>query len=45
MVERIYAAVDQRLWPAAEASTRAALLGLHERGQVVHHPDDHVSLP
>jgi glyoxylase-like metal-dependent hydrolase (beta-lactamase superfamily II) len=45
LVERIYAAVDQRLWPAAEASTRAALLGLHERGQVVHHPDDHVSLP
>lgn len=44
LVERIYADVDPRLWPAAEASTRAALVGLHERGRLVHNPDDRVSL-
>ena len=43
LVERIYAEVDQRLWSAAEASTRAALLALHARGELVHRDDDTVA--
>lgn len=34
LVARIYATVDRRLWPAAEASTRAALRSLADRGSV-----------
>lgn len=34
LVARIYADVDQRLWDAAEASTRATLASLEERGIV-----------
>ena len=45
LVERIYADVDRRLWSAAEASTRAALVGLHDRGELVHRDDDTVALP
>lgn len=35
LVERIYAEVDRRLWPAAEASTRAALDVLEAEGTLV----------
>ncbi len=35
LVARIYADHDPAVWPAAEASTRAALAHLRERGQVV----------
>jgi glyoxylase-like metal-dependent hydrolase (beta-lactamase superfamily II) len=35
LVARIYADVDRRLWPAAEASTRAALAALDGEGLVV----------
>jgi glyoxylase-like metal-dependent hydrolase (beta-lactamase superfamily II) len=44
LVERIYAAVDPRLWDAAEASTRAALVGLARRGELRHGDDDLVAL-
>ncbi len=40
LVERIYAEVDHRLWPAAEASTRAALAALDAAGRVRLAPDD-----
>ena len=43
LVERIYADVDARLWDAAEASTRAALVGLAERGELEHRDDDTVA--
>jgi glyoxylase-like metal-dependent hydrolase (beta-lactamase superfamily II) len=44
LVERIYAAVDPQLWPAAEASTRATLAALAGRGRIVHGEDDVVRL-
>ena len=40
LVARIYADVDQRLWGAAEASTRATLASLDEREQVRLDGDD-----
>ena len=40
LVARIYADVDTSLWPAAEASTRAALATLVAQGRVVHGDDD-----
>lgn len=40
LVERIYAEVDERLWPAAEASTRATLEVLVARDRVDHGDDD-----
>lgn len=40
LVERIYAAVDRRLWDAAEASTRAALVLLEDEGRVARDGDD-----
>lgn len=40
LVARIYADVDQRLWGAAEASTRATLASLDEREQVRLDEDD-----
>lgn len=42
VVERVYAAVDPVLWPAAEASTRALLAGLVAEG-VVRHDDADVA--
>jgi glyoxylase-like metal-dependent hydrolase (beta-lactamase superfamily II) len=44
LVEVIYADVDRELWPAAEASTRAALAALGAQGRVVHTDDDRVGL-
>ncbi|MFA9432863.1 MBL fold metallo-hydrolase [Egicoccus sp. AB-alg2] len=44
LVERIYAEVDPRLWPAAEASTRAALQVLAGEQRVAWEPDDRVQL-
>jgi glyoxylase-like metal-dependent hydrolase (beta-lactamase superfamily II) len=44
LVERIYAAVDPVLWPAAEASTRATLAALDARDEVAHSDDDVVRL-
>jgi glyoxylase-like metal-dependent hydrolase (beta-lactamase superfamily II) len=44
LVTQVYADVDRRLWPAAEASTRAALAALVDRGLVAHGPDDLVAL-
>jgi glyoxylase-like metal-dependent hydrolase (beta-lactamase superfamily II) len=40
LVAHVYADVDRRLWPAAEASTRAALAALVGRGLVTHDVDD-----
>ena len=40
LVERIYAAVDRQLWPAAEASTRATLAALVGQARIVHGDDD-----
>jgi glyoxylase-like metal-dependent hydrolase (beta-lactamase superfamily II) len=39
LVERIYHDVDPRLWPAAEASTRAALTAMAREGTVRWAPD------
>lgn len=44
LVERIYAAVDPRLWGAAEASTRALLQGLVAEGTVDLDAHDRVHL-
>jgi glyoxylase-like metal-dependent hydrolase (beta-lactamase superfamily II) len=44
LVERIYAAVDPVLWPAAEASTRATLSALDEVDRIHHGDDDVVRL-
>lgn len=44
LVERIYAEVDRRVWPAAERSTRAALVLLVARGDVIEEDDDTVRL-
>ncbi len=44
LVEDIYAEVDRRVWPAAEASTRATLALLEQRGQVRLGADDRASL-
>lgn len=40
LVEQIYHAVDPKLWPAAERSTRAALKALERRGDVSLSPTD-----
>jgi glyoxylase-like metal-dependent hydrolase (beta-lactamase superfamily II) len=40
LVADIYREVDPRLWPAAEASTRALLAVLVADGKVTHRPDD-----
>jgi len=40
LVARIYADVDRRLWDAAEASTRATLASLDERGRIQLGDDD-----
>jgi glyoxylase-like metal-dependent hydrolase (beta-lactamase superfamily II) len=45
LVARIYAEVDRRLWPAAEASTRASLAHLAAAGEVEHEGDGRVRLP
>ncbi|MFA9444037.1 MBL fold metallo-hydrolase [Egicoccus sp. AB-alg6-2] len=45
LVARIYADVDRRLWPAAEASTRAALELLHARGEIAWHDGVATVLP
>jgi glyoxylase-like metal-dependent hydrolase (beta-lactamase superfamily II) len=42
LVARIYAEVDRRLWPAAEASTRAAVVALVADGRAHHRTDDRV---
>lgn len=39
LVARSYADVDRRLWPAAEASTRATLAALEAAGRVRERPD------
>jgi glyoxylase-like metal-dependent hydrolase (beta-lactamase superfamily II) len=44
LVARIYADTDRRVWPAAEASTRAAIDLLIDRGEVRRLPDDRVAL-
>jgi glyoxylase-like metal-dependent hydrolase (beta-lactamase superfamily II) len=44
VVADIYAEVDRRLWPAAEASTRATLALLAQRGQVRWDADGRVTL-
>ncbi len=44
LVEVIYAEVDRKLWPAAEASTRATLAALGAQGRIVHTGDDRVGL-
>jgi hypothetical protein len=44
LVTDIYAEVDRRVWPAAEASTRATLALLAQRGQVRLGADDRASL-
>jgi glyoxylase-like metal-dependent hydrolase (beta-lactamase superfamily II) len=44
LVARIYAAVDRRVWPAAEASTRACLAALAAQGRVRLGPDDRAEL-
>jgi glyoxylase-like metal-dependent hydrolase (beta-lactamase superfamily II) len=45
LVEDIYAEVDRRVWPAAEASTRATLALLERRGTIRIDADDRASLP
>jgi glyoxylase-like metal-dependent hydrolase (beta-lactamase superfamily II) len=45
LVEEIYAEVDRRVLPAAEASTRATLTLLLRRGRIRWDADDRVSLP
>jgi glyoxylase-like metal-dependent hydrolase (beta-lactamase superfamily II) len=40
LVAQVYADVDRQLWPAAEASTRAALAALVERAVITHGADD-----
>jgi glyoxylase-like metal-dependent hydrolase (beta-lactamase superfamily II) len=40
IVAEIYAAVDQKLWPAAERSTRAAIAALARQGDVFHDDTD-----
>jgi glyoxylase-like metal-dependent hydrolase (beta-lactamase superfamily II) len=44
IVAVVYADVDRRVWPAAEASTRAGIAALVARGQVAHGRDDVVRL-
>lgn len=44
LVEVIYAEVDRRVWPAAEASTRATLALLVQRGRIRWGADDRASL-
>ena len=44
LVARIYADVDRRLWDAAEASTRAALVALAADGRIRHAADDRAHL-
>jgi glyoxylase-like metal-dependent hydrolase (beta-lactamase superfamily II) len=44
IVEVVYADVDRRVWPAAEASTRAGIAALVARGRVSHASDDVVRL-
>lgn len=44
LVAEIYAEVDRRVWPAAEASTRATLALLARRGQIRMGGDDRASL-
>lgn len=44
LVADIYADMDRRVWPAAEASTRATLALLADRGQIRWDADDRVSL-
>ncbi len=45
LVARIYAEVDRRVWPAAEASTRAALASLADRDRVWLRDDGYAELP
>lgn len=45
LVARIYADVDRRLWPAAEASTRATLASLDERGRLRWRSDGRAEVP
>jgi glyoxylase-like metal-dependent hydrolase (beta-lactamase superfamily II) len=44
IVEDVYREVDRRLWDAAEASTRAALASLEERGVLAFGDDGHAAL-
>ena len=40
IVEQIYAAIDPKLWHAAERSTRAAVAALVRKGEVIHDDTD-----